>query len=161
MSDNRLWIFLTIFFSTILCLLAFVEFVVVMNDNTFKLDWKYIEYIEVTEVVFALLGFFSGMVATIRFYRDNSRLTRRVGNVQKKFDTLVADIFNEWQLTEAESEIALLLIKGFSISEISNIREKSEGTVKNQCSAVYRKAGVSSKQQLVSNVLDTLIGQKN
>lgn len=161
MTDNRLWIFLTIFFSTILCLLAFVEFIVVVNDNTFKLDWRYIEYIEITEVIFAVLGFLSGMTATIRYYRDNSRLNRRVGNVQKKFETLVADIFREWQLTDAESEIALLLIKGFSISEISNIREKSEGTVKNQCSAVYRKAGVASKQQLVSSVLDMLIGQKS
>ncbi len=161
MSDNRLWIFLTIFFSTILCLLAFVEFVLVLNDSAIKIDWKYIEYIEIAEVVFAVLGFVSGMTATFRFYRDNSRLTRRVGNVQKKFETLVADVFREWQLTDAESEIALLLIKGFSISEISSIREKSEGTVKNQCSAVYRKAGVSSKQQLVSNVLDMLIGQKS
>ncbi len=161
MTDNRLWIFLTIVFSTTLCLLATLEFVVMINDTTFKVDWKYIEYLEIVEVVFAVLGFFCGMVATIRYYRDNSRLQRRMGNVQKKFDTLVEDIFRDWQLTEAEGEIALLLIKGFSIAEISSIREKSEGTVKNQCSAVYRKAGVGSKQQLVSNVLDTLIGQKS
>lgn len=161
MSDNRLWIFLTIVFSTTLCLLATIEFVVLVNDTTFKVDWKYIELLEVIEVIFAVLGFFCGMVATVRYYRDNARLQQRMGNVQKKFETLVADIFREWQLTEAEGEIAMLLIKGFSIAEISTIREKSEGTVKNQCSAVYRKAGVSSKQQLVSSVLDMLIGQKS
>ncbi len=161
MSDNRLWIFLTIIFSTTLCLLATLEFVVMVNDARLKVDWKYIEYLEIVEVVFALLGFFCGMVATVRFYRDNSRLQLRMGNVQKKFETLVADIFKDWQLTDAESEIAMLLIKGFSIAEISGIRETSEGTVKNQCSAVYRKAGVNSKQQLVSNVLDVLIGEKS
>jgi DNA-binding CsgD family transcriptional regulator len=161
MSDNRLWIFLTIVFSTTLCLLAALEFVVMVNDARLKVDWMYIEYLEIVEVVFALLGFFCGMVATVRFYRDNSRLHRRMGNVQKKFETLAADTFKEWQLTEAEGEIAMLLIKGFSIAEISSIREKSEGTVKNQCSAVYHKAGVSSKQQLVSSVLDVLIGQKS
>jgi DNA-binding CsgD family transcriptional regulator len=65
--------------------------------------------------------------------------------------------FAEWGLTPAERDVALFSIKGLSISEISQIRTTSEGTVKAQTNAIYRKAGVSGRLQLLSLFIDELM----
>lgn len=53
--------------------------------------------------------------------------------------------FEHWQLTETEREIAMLLLKGLSFKEIAAVRDTMEKTVRQQASAVYRKAGVSGR----------------
>jgi DNA-binding NarL/FixJ family response regulator len=65
--------------------------------------------------------------------------------------------FTDWGLTPAEKDVALFIVKGFSIQEISGLRETSDGTVKAQMAAIYRKAGVSSRAQLVTLFIDHLI----
>ena len=44
--------------------------------------------------------------------------------------------------------MALLALKGLTIGEIAALRATREGTVKAQCAAIYRKAGVSGRPQL-------------
>lgn len=53
--------------------------------------------------------------------------------------------FKQWQLTRGEQEVALLLMKGLSFKEIAAVRETHEKTVRQQASAIYRKAGVSGR----------------
>jgi DNA-binding CsgD family transcriptional regulator len=65
---------------------------------------------------------------------------------------------NEWGLTPAEQDVALFAIKGFSTREISEMRNTSEGTIKAQTNAIYRKAGVSGRPQLLSLFIDDLMG---
>lgn len=60
-------------------------------------------------------------------------------------------------LTPAEKDVALFAIKGMSIAEIAMLRETSEGTVKAQTNAIYRKAGVSGRSQLLSLFIDDLM----
>jgi hypothetical protein len=48
--------------------------------------------------------------------------------------------FKRWELSNAEAEVGLLLLKGFSHQEIANIRNSSERTVREQARAVYRKS---------------------
>ena len=65
--------------------------------------------------------------------------------------------FRDWSLTNAESEIAILAIKGFSIAEMAEIRDTKQGTVKAQCASVYKKANVAGRLQLISIFLDDLM----
>jgi DNA-binding NarL/FixJ family response regulator len=44
-----------------------------------------------------------------------------------------------------------------SIAEIATLRNTSEGTVKAQTNAIYRKAGVSGRPQLLSVFIDDLL----
>ena len=57
-------------------------------------------------------------------------------------------------LTPAESDVALFAIKGMSTKEIAGMRDSSDGTVKAQTNAIYRKAGVGSRTQLLSLFID-------
>lgn len=65
--------------------------------------------------------------------------------------------FQIWKLSEAEREIALLLLKGLSLREIASLRETSERTVRQQSLAVYRKAGLAGRAELAAFFLEDLL----
>jgi len=65
--------------------------------------------------------------------------------------------FNRWNLTEAEREVALLLLKGLSHKEIATVRAVSERTVREQSRAVYSKAGLTGRTALSAFFLEDLL----
>lgn len=64
---------------------------------------------------------------------------------------------NRWNLTTAEKEIGLLLLKGLSHKEIAQIRETSERTVRHQANAVYEKSKLSGRAELAAFFLEDLL----
>lgn len=70
---------------------------------------------------------------------------------------LIEATFEDWRLTAAESEIALLTLKGFDVAEIARIRGSAAGTVRAQLTRVYAKAGVSSRAQFMALFLQDLL----
>jgi len=65
--------------------------------------------------------------------------------------------FEEWKLTAAESEVALLLLKGLSLKEIAALRATSERTVREQARSVYRKADLGGRSALSAWFLEDLL----
>ena len=65
--------------------------------------------------------------------------------------------FERWNLSSAESEVALLLLKGLAHKEIADLRDTSERTVRQQSLAVYRKAGLSGRAELSAFFLEDLL----
>lgn len=65
--------------------------------------------------------------------------------------------FERWQLTPAEKEVALLLLKGLSHKEIAQARSISEATARQQARAVYKKAGLSGRHDLAAFFLEDLL----
>lgn len=61
-----------------------------------------------------------------------------------------------WDLSAAEREIALLLLKGLSHKQIAALRATSEATVRQQARSVYRKAGVEGRHDLAAFFLEGL-----
>ena len=53
--------------------------------------------------------------------------------------------------------MALFSVKGLSTQQIAEMRNTSEGTVKAQTNAIYRKADVSGRPQLLSLFIDDLM----
>lgn len=85
------------------------------------------------------------------------RLEQQIKAASGAFAALLEEHFESWGLTPSECDVALLALKGFSIAEIASIRKTAEGTVKAQCNAIYRKAGVSGRPQLLSLFIDELL----
>jgi DNA-binding CsgD family transcriptional regulator len=73
------------------------------------------------------------------------------------FAELLDENFDQWALTPAERDVAWFAIKGMSTQEIAALRSTSEGTVKAQSNAIYRKAGVSGRYQLLGLFVDELM----
>jgi len=65
--------------------------------------------------------------------------------------------FERWQLTKAEAEVGLFLLKGLSHKEVGGIRQTSERTVREQSRALYRKSGLSGRSSLSAFFLEDLL----
>ena len=65
--------------------------------------------------------------------------------------------FERWELSVAEKDVALLLLKGLSYKEIAIARDTSERTVREQGRAVYRKSGLGGRSELSAFFLEDLL----
>lgn len=70
---------------------------------------------------------------------------------------LIEGYFASWGLTPTEHDVATFTIKGYSITEIAGLRGSAEGTIKTHLNAIYRKAGVNGRAQLVSLLIEDLM----
>ncbi len=88
-----------------------------------------------------------------RWRREASQLIEGLAN------SIDAEL-ERWQLTAAEKEIALLMLKGLSHKEIASLREVSEQTVRRQAFSIYQKSGVSGRAELCAYFLEDLLTAK-
>ena len=123
------------------------------------ISWQVSEYIELGAALGLLLGIVLGALALRRSQARAARLEDRMRAASGAFMELLAERFAEWGLTPAERDVALFSIKGLSTAEIAALRSTSEGTVKAQTAAIYRKAGVSGRPQLMSHFIEDLMGE--
>ena len=65
--------------------------------------------------------------------------------------------FEEWQLTQAEREVALLMLKGFSHREIAELRSTTEATIRHQARAVYQKSHLTGRSAFSAYFLEDLL----
>lgn len=65
--------------------------------------------------------------------------------------------FSRWNLTEAEGEVALLLLKGLALKEIAQVRTTTERTVRAQARSLYSKAGLAGRAALSAFFLEDLL----
>ena len=69
-------------------------------------------------------------------------------------ETVIQQCAEEWGLSKGEAEVALLAAKGFSNSEIAEMRGSSVPTVKTQLGSIYQKSQLESRYQLIAFVTD-------
>jgi DNA-binding CsgD family transcriptional regulator len=85
------------------------------------------------------------------------RWRREASGAIREFSVAVARQLDRWSLTEAEREIALLLLKGLAHKEIAGVRSTSERTVRQQALSLYRKAGLAGRNELAAFFLEDLL----
>lgn len=110
----------------------------------------------------AVIGLLVGAALAVKELRKlalrNARVERELQAASGALQVVIEQHFEAWGLTKAERDVALLSIKGMSNVEIAGLRDTREGTIKAQSAAIYRKAGVSSRAELISAVIEDLIG---
>jgi DNA-binding CsgD family transcriptional regulator len=72
---------------------------------------------------------------------------------------LIDEQFALWHLSQSEKDVALLLIKGFSMKEIAEIRSTQEKTVRQQAMSIYKKSSLSGRQQLAAFFLEDILAE--
>lgn len=65
--------------------------------------------------------------------------------------------FQRWQLTPAEAEVGVLLLKGLTHKQVAEVRDTSERTVRQQARLLYRKAGLAGRSELAAFFLEDLL----
>lgn len=69
----------------------------------------------------------------------------------------IATQFEKWDMTAAEKEVGLLILKGMSYKEIAILRNVSEKTVRQQAHSIYKKAKLSGRAALSAFFLEDLL----
>ncbi len=65
--------------------------------------------------------------------------------------------FDAWQLTPAEREVGLLVLKGRSHKQIARLTGRSERTVRQHAASVYEKAGLAGRAELAAFFLEDVM----
>ena len=88
---------------------------------------------------------------------DAQRWRKEAGDLLRGLGASIDNQLERWELTPAEKEVALLLLKGLSLKELAVVRQVSEATARQQAGAVYRKAGLSGRSELAAFFLEDLL----
>ncbi|MCX8225408.1 MAG: LuxR C-terminal-related transcriptional regulator [Sulfitobacter sp.] len=65
--------------------------------------------------------------------------------------------FKEWNLTEAEQDIAMMVLKGLDNDEIAQVRSTASGTVRAQTTSIYSKSDTHNRVQFISLFMEELM----
>jgi DNA-binding CsgD family transcriptional regulator len=150
---------IAVFVVQAVCAFFFVSDILssVLGIRTTPISWEAREFMEIGAAVGLVLGVVLGAIMLRRTLTQRNVAEARLRRASGAFMDLLEERFAEWGLTAAERDVALFAIKGMSTAEIATLRTTSEGTVKAQTNAIYRKAGVSGRPQLLSLFIDDLM----
>lgn len=88
---------------------------------------------------------------------EAARWRAQAGDLLAGLGSAIDDQFERWSLSPAEKEVALLLLKGLSHKELAEVRSVTEATARQQARAVYKKAGLSGRNDLAAFFLEDLL----
>ncbi len=111
--------------------------------------------------MFALFFALTAAVAYLSFVQIRNHMERQrkvklapgAGEPAAK-ETVILRNAADWGLSQAEADVAIFVAKGFSNSEIAEMRGCAIATVKSQLSRIYAKSGLDSRYQLIGFVTD-------
>jgi DNA-binding CsgD family transcriptional regulator len=85
------------------------------------------------------------------------RWRREARDLMRGLGAALDEQFDRWNLTPAEKEVALLLLKGLSHKEIAEVRSVSDATARQQARSIYKKGGLSGRHDLAAFFLEDLM----
>jgi DNA-binding CsgD family transcriptional regulator len=89
--------------------------------------------------------------------KEGARWRAAVATQVSGLSRAIATQFQAWALTDAEADVAGLMIKGLSQRDIAAMRQCSEVTVRQHATMVYRKSGLANRAQLTAFFLEDLL----
>jgi DNA-binding CsgD family transcriptional regulator len=155
-SNLFLWGFVAI---QVLCAGAFVVSLAmsILGLQRSGTSWQLREALEISASLGLVIGSVLGVRSVVLARRSQRQAEDALRSASGAFAKVVNEKFERWTLTKAELDVAWLVIKGFSTRETAELRGTSEGTIKSQCNAIYRKVGVTGRAQLLSLIVEDLL----
>lgn len=156
---NNPWVLFAVLVVEVLCAGFFVSGILisVLGLPIGPIDWRYQELIEIGAAIGLITGVVLGALALKQARARSAAAEESLRLARSAFQDVLEERFTTWDLTPAERDVAMLAIKGFSTQDMAGLRGVSDGTIKAQTAAIYRKAGVSGRPQLLSLFIDELI----
>jgi DNA-binding NarL/FixJ family response regulator len=150
--------------------IAFLMAIDLLGDAETGADWAHL-LVEAVIMALAIVGVFAlwrgFRAAEIRAARldvsleaalkEASRFKAEAHEALRGLGEAIDAQFERWDLTPAEREVGLLLLKGLSHKEVAETRSTSEPTVRQQALMVYRKSGLRNRSDLSAFFLEDLL----
>jgi len=124
------------------------------SENLFHISIEIIVFFAISMVLYGELRRVAFLRTTVLV--EQSKTARLSGELL----SVMRNQFAEWGLSPSEREVALLLIKGLSMREISQAREVKEKTIRQQATAVYAKSGYAGRHALAAHFLEDLMSEE-
>jgi DNA-binding CsgD family transcriptional regulator len=106
----------------------------------------------------ALVGGVAYMMVELR------RLLQRMGDMRTalavahgKLSDVMTSFFDAWELTAAERDVAMMILKGLDNDTIATLRNTASGTVRAQSTSIYAKSGSHGRAQFISLFVEELM----
>lgn len=141
----------------ILCTLFFMGDVMVDLEEQESSLWHLAP--ELGATLGLVIGIAVETLVLLALLRRQAQMQKSLGVAAGALADLMQAYFRQWGLTPSEQDVAAFTIKGYSIAEIAELRGSAEGTVKTHLNAIYRKAGVPGRSQLVSLLIEDLLNE--
>jgi DNA-binding NarL/FixJ family response regulator len=92
----------------------------------------------------------------VQSYMDKQRKEKLVPGSGEPIakETVTIRYASVWGLSKSEADVAIFVVKGFSNSEIAEMRGSAIATVKSQLGRIYHKSGLESRYQLIGFITD-------
>ena len=139
----------------IICAVIFLNSVLSDAWEDLGFDWHQVS------AFLAILALFGG-IAFEAFYllgllRRKASLERSVDMASSALHDVIESHFDDWKLTASERDVASLMVKGLSITEIAGVRGSADGTVKAHLNNIYRKSGTRNRAEVLSSIMDAML----
>lgn len=122
------------------------------SDSVLHIAIESLVFLAVSTVLFGELRRVKNLQTVVS--TEQSKTARLSGELL----VVMRNQFARWGLSRSESEVALLLIKGLSMREISHVRQVKEKTVRQQATSIYAKSGYAGRHELVAHFIEDLMG---
>lgn len=70
---------------------------------------------------------------------------------------VIEGFFEDWNLTNAERDVALMILKGLDNDAIARVRNTASGTVRAQATNIYAKSATDGRAQFISLFVEELL----
>lgn len=131
--------------------------ITLLGVNVRPLPWKFREILEIAATLGLSIGLLFGAFFLRHVLRQNAETNSKLRAASGAFAQLLDDKFAQWRLTPAEKDVALFSIKGLDIAQIATLRSTSQGTIKAQLNAIYRKSETGNRAGLLAIFIDELM----
>lgn len=91
-----------------------------------------------------------------RVHIDLEHWRTKTFSLTRDMHSAISHQLSKWGLTDAESDVAFLLLKGLSIKEIATLRKTSERTTRQQTAAIYQKSKLNGRAELAAFFLEDI-----
>lgn len=155
----------------ILCVLLYLTAIDIWEDVSIGDGFSKIILDLLAVAAILLLLIYIYVLEPLKISRENAKLSaqateqthdlKRLSQVARKqllgLGLYIKAQFNEWGLTPAEQDVALLLLKGLSMKEIATVRQVGERTTRQQATIIYEKTGLKGRAALSAYFLEDLL----
>ncbi|MBK8394264.1 MAG: helix-turn-helix transcriptional regulator [Leptospiraceae bacterium] len=142
-----------------------------LNAHWLHYSQTYFTFMETLIAIFSIIGIYFLFKEVKEKKQDIHSAKEVIENLKSKNQKLneinvnfwnsIQDQFKAWSLTEAEKEIAILLLRGLSNQQVAAIRGKSLKTVENQAFSIYQKSGTTGKLEFIAYFISPLLPEED
>ncbi len=90
-----------------------------------------------------------------------NKISKQFKEIRHRYSEIIQQQFRDWELSQSEQEVAMLMLKGLNFQEIASLRNTKEKTCRQQASSIYAKSGLQGRHELSAWFIEDFMSNEN